>query len=365
MTCDVDPLTQLAERPDDRSLRLVYADWLLERGDDRGEVISLCARGALSPVERKRVMQLSSMRSAQWLGPLVHLADLERTHFVDGFLDQLACNPGLPAALYRRLRGEPGLASVTSFAVAPAKKAVRLHEFLSHSVMNRVQRLELGAADWLELRELVPLKYPQMVVSSCGTFHDELDALARAKLLNEGALLGLATTEFVNPMAADDICAAMLSQRRALEPFEELRLIVRYGVLEGIAAWLLAANRFITSSRLTRWAAESGDTVLSCTREDGGRFEHLQVEIGPRSFAQGGLATVASVLVLLSPARLESMTVSLPMGQQFRNHERQALVAAARRSKTLKRLTLGHEVVLVLDEDSFERRFAIDTKERS
>src|SRR5947199_1700743 len=45
--------------PEDDALRLVYADWLEERGDPRGEYLRCrCARAALGPTDRKRAALL-------------------------------------------------------------------------------------------------------------------------------------------------------------------------------------------------------------------------------------------------------------------------------------------------------------------
>ena len=63
MIREADILTGLAERPFDRELRLVYADWLQEQGDPRGEVIALSERGDLSLTERRKVARLTAQHS--------------------------------------------------------------------------------------------------------------------------------------------------------------------------------------------------------------------------------------------------------------------------------------------------------------
>jgi uncharacterized protein (TIGR02996 family) len=77
------PLVELVlARPDDDAPRLVYADWLDERGNPRGEFIRLqCALARLGPddprrpalSERERL--LSARHRAEWDRPLAGLAD--------------------------------------------------------------------------------------------------------------------------------------------------------------------------------------------------------------------------------------------------------------------------------------------------
>jgi uncharacterized protein (TIGR02996 family) len=62
--------------PDDDAARLVYADWLQERGDPRGEFIQLQfarLRETPSPKALKREASLLRAHRAAWLGPVWHL----------------------------------------------------------------------------------------------------------------------------------------------------------------------------------------------------------------------------------------------------------------------------------------------------
>src|SRR5262245_34100031 len=52
-------LQAVLDSPEDDALRLVYADWLEERGDPRGEYLRCqCARAGLRPADRKRAALL-------------------------------------------------------------------------------------------------------------------------------------------------------------------------------------------------------------------------------------------------------------------------------------------------------------------
>ncbi|MCU0699327.1 MAG: TIGR02996 domain-containing protein [Myxococcaceae bacterium] len=87
-------LEAVLEAPDDEAPRQVYADWLLERGDARGELIAVqteLARGGLVDARRleleAREVSLLSEHGARWLGRLA--SDAVRASFARGFLDAL------------------------------------------------------------------------------------------------------------------------------------------------------------------------------------------------------------------------------------------------------------------------------------
>jgi uncharacterized protein (TIGR02996 family) len=78
-------LQAIIENPDDDAPRLVYADWLEERGDPRGEFIRVqCRLARLTPADPhyfdlyRRMEQLWAAHSETWLQPL-HRALAERS----------------------------------------------------------------------------------------------------------------------------------------------------------------------------------------------------------------------------------------------------------------------------------------------
>lgn len=345
-------LNTLAERPFDRALRLVFADWLLERGDPRGEVIALCARGGLSLTERRRVADLTSRGASAWLGPLKAVADLRRTRFRDGFLDELVgLTPRLPA-LYHRLAGEPRLATVRALTIEHCNRVVPLEGFLAHPVLGALERLELSASDWQGLARLqAPHLTPRTVgVSLVGGFEGALLPLEAVPLFMQGRHLDLVTTEFANPPTVSALVAALEGQHGALERFLEVRLLARYGVLEGTVAWLLSLvdGRRLPQRcpTLTRWVAEFSEVRFSLERDARGAFSLLTIDAAPHEDLVGldkRLAVAAAVLVQLGPARLASVEVRVPSGARLRRDEQDALRAAARRLRSVDRLVLGGE----------------------
>jgi uncharacterized protein (TIGR02996 family) len=155
-------LAAIAEAPDDDAPRLVYADWLLGRGDPRGELIQLQCRLAATPDdERRRAMRvvenkLLDAHADTWTAPLRaalpaplpgHL-DPTRFTFVRGFVEEARLGlDALPhlAALIERAPLLRGLELVPAppgslFVKAPRP---RLGDALGSAVFARLRSLAL------------------------------------------------------------------------------------------------------------------------------------------------------------------------------------------------------------------------------
>lgn len=106
MTQDESFLQSIREDPDDDAMRLIYADWLEERGDPHGEFIRVQVELARTPPSDPRVpewkqrqRELVEAHGAQWLAPLrALLADDDRSDigwgrsvraFQRGFVEKL------------------------------------------------------------------------------------------------------------------------------------------------------------------------------------------------------------------------------------------------------------------------------------
>jgi uncharacterized protein (TIGR02996 family) len=88
-------LSAIRENPDDDSLRLVYADWLEERGDPRGEFIRIHFElEKLKPDEgralRAREIQLLADNKEKWFGEIRKRFRFWECH--RGFLDEIHGN---------------------------------------------------------------------------------------------------------------------------------------------------------------------------------------------------------------------------------------------------------------------------------
>ncbi len=72
-------LAAIYDHPDDDGPRLVYADWLQERSDPRGEFIALQLRGELDAAATKRERELVKKHGKAWLGPIAKALHSEVT----------------------------------------------------------------------------------------------------------------------------------------------------------------------------------------------------------------------------------------------------------------------------------------------
>jgi uncharacterized protein (TIGR02996 family) len=93
-------LQAILEDPDDDAPRLVYADWLEERGDPRGEFIRVqCHLARMGqgdprcPALQYQEQQLLGAHWAEWLGPLPQGTILYEPIFRRGFLEEVSLGP--------------------------------------------------------------------------------------------------------------------------------------------------------------------------------------------------------------------------------------------------------------------------------
>lgn len=158
------------EHPDDDAARLVYADYLAERGDPRGEFIGLQVRlSHHEGAEKDRRRAESLLRSHQdaWLGGLKRL--LTRVEFHRGFLDRAALAQNAVATqeawkqaaaseLLRTVRvlekGRGNARHYTRFLLSPQMENLRTAELPSPLALDgllsgpprRIERLLFGFA---------------------------------------------------------------------------------------------------------------------------------------------------------------------------------------------------------------------------
>jgi uncharacterized protein (TIGR02996 family) len=117
-------LAQVYSDPAADGPRLVYADWLLQRGDPRGELVAL----QLSGINPRRAKQLVKSHARQWLGPIASI--VREPVFERGFL--AACTVEAETAQARALLLHPSWATVTRIVTyephpleSPAMKSLR------------------------------------------------------------------------------------------------------------------------------------------------------------------------------------------------------------------------------------------------
>jgi uncharacterized protein (TIGR02996 family) len=119
------------ESPEDDTPRLIYADWLEERGDPRGEFIRLqCARSALPEWDRQAQVLLRQewvlleRHGAAWRAELPRLAGINWEVFDRGFVASLGADSF--EALYRQANKIWQAAPVTHVWVSGKSRKIRL-----------------------------------------------------------------------------------------------------------------------------------------------------------------------------------------------------------------------------------------------
>jgi uncharacterized protein (TIGR02996 family) len=109
-------LHRIHQHPDDDDARQVYADWLLQQGDPRGELIALQLAPSPSRESRRRAEALLAAHGKRWLGalaPLVWWSGERGVVWERGFPVELRTAPwSLPEELVRAARGAPEWATV-------------------------------------------------------------------------------------------------------------------------------------------------------------------------------------------------------------------------------------------------------------
>jgi uncharacterized protein (TIGR02996 family) len=137
--------------PDDESLRLIYADWLEERGDPRGEFIRVqCTLAKLVDGDPRRTplqsreQHLLNKHGEEWLGPLRGRAT--RWEFRRGFVEVIAVTPEVyllpPDTLLQLAPIRRFEVDLTGFTVPPA-----VLELVPESLARENMVLPLGRRD--------------------------------------------------------------------------------------------------------------------------------------------------------------------------------------------------------------------------
>jgi uncharacterized protein (TIGR02996 family) len=94
-------LAAIAAEPNDDGLRLIYADWLEERGDARGELVRVCQAMRAVPVWSDRYWELKACRNELWVR--CPLEWLEATGYDGGYYDPVF-RDGVPDGWRERWR---------------------------------------------------------------------------------------------------------------------------------------------------------------------------------------------------------------------------------------------------------------------
>ncbi len=342
-------LEALAQRPFDPGLRGVYADFLLERGDARGEAISLGAQVSPSLSTKRRLQKLTEAHGAAWLGPLAAVCDVGHVEWEGGFPSALTFRHAHDPSAWKAVVNEPRLATVRSLVFPLTPLMPTTGQFLAAPVLRHVERLRAGLPLLQSVATVTPpFRLRQLSVSSWGTGVDDLPDVVRAldtPLLSGVRRLQLAPIDFFNQIVATELRQAVGRQPSLLALVDELEVRVEYGVnFESVMSWLRIADEPAIVERWSngqRWALRRGELTYALVRDARGGFGRLEIDTDQDVHGlDRRIAEAASVLRQLRAHALREVELKLPPGGRLRPNERNLLRHAARTLHSVSVLTI-------------------------
>lgn len=312
-------LAEIFASADNDGPRLVYADWLLEQGDPRGEFIHLqIQRAALehgsSPARRlrKRELELLCEHEAEWAGPVADLVD--RYEFRRGFVSHVKL------ALSRFLRAAD--------------------EICQHAPIDSLH-LRKGASNTGKLFEVSHLKKVRSMI----LYRSRLSEPAVRALRDCGHFESLRHAEFDQCGLRPESCRILADTH--LPSLESLDLSGNTHLSGSDAAAALISKLAELKKLSFDYCYVGNDSATALARTT---MPHLtELRLGSCNLTQQGIATLASA------SGLPSLRV-LDLGS---NHGASELVAAS--FTHLEELDLSHQritdthLAALIDSPSFQK----------
>lgn len=279
-----DFLRLVAEEPDDDEPRQVYADWLLEKGDPRGELIALQLREArqrLTLEEQKRVHELLRRHIEDWLGDLYwtiandpperQLLNGQGPIFRRGFLDEVWFSEGRRAMdKLHRTQGDLRWATVrvAHRCGVPETQNLVLQDMIGlrelyceHGAWSFLKALLIGAP-----RKLRVLQF--RVISSLGG--DEM-----TDVFKQGGLPELRELRFPRIRLQFETLAKILESPLG----RQLIRVEVMGDITKIPAFLqLLTQRVVDGALSALKVGISTGGCFCCQRDEAGRWSVLQLD---------------------------------------------------------------------------------------
>jgi uncharacterized protein (TIGR02996 family) len=328
-------LRRLAGAPGDGALALVYADWLMEQGDARGEWIATVNSGAAPSAQK--LSSWISRQGAQWLGPLAPYVHVGLCAWERGFLRKVVFKDDVPVAAWAEVAMEPRLLTVTDLTIE-ATHVGSAARFLSQPVLAGVKRFagrpELFAepgADDLAFR-------PGSLGVILDTLDNSVEGVLAHRLFGKVREIRLIAAQFVQPPMAADF-AHECSRFRSLVHVERAELELRFGTLETATVWL---NADLPARLEASWGLKYADVTFTRYHAGNGRWG-LEVGLGTveGSFSiKARLGVVASVLSQWLLSALDEIDVCVPAEVKLDDGDFEMLRIAARRLPFLKALNV-------------------------
>ena len=319
-TSEAELLAAIYEHPEDDGARAVYADVLTERGDPRGELITLQLAREPSAAAQKRIQALLKAHQQEWIGPLAPFVAKQGLELRRGFL--AGCQVKLKNEMdVQRVAREPSWATIErlSFGVA-AEYVSPIMRSLVDLALNHdatMQTLLSADAPWKIERLWTGTERP--VIS--GMRGTGISDDSWAKLAKTDRLPGLASLTRMAPAhgwLATTFCAKQLRE-------------VTLGLQAeddggGVVTWLteLAALPALREARLHASRATGTWPRWTFRRDTGDELSIGEIELFP-----GRLTDVEANLARLSATALTELVITLGPGAGT-DAAWQALLATAR-----------------------------------
>lgn len=328
---------------DDDGPRLVYADALLEKGDPRGEFITLQferEKRRLTHAERQREHALQAEHQTAWLGPLALTVDewQDLALFRRGFVRTLAVDSSKPAVM-KALVAAPGFKTLRTLVM-------RLHDTdLPVELLRSPEFAHLTGIAWLTeaaFQQFFSSKEPwpyTEVISHEPSYRPEQFHLDLALITQSTAVPKLKTLKVsgytIKPEAYGPLWKSPIGQQ-----------LTGFGATQGIyrlAAWVTELEKHGLDARLRAFDLGfnfgARDFAAHLTRGADGRLSELEVWKRPADHAYGSpkLSRVCEQLDALPPDRLTAFRY---VGKLTKS-DKKALEASLARQKTLTTLDVA------------------------
>lgn len=283
-------------RPDDDAPRLVLADWLLERGDPRGELIALQLRPELGPAQAARAARLQRTLGMRLLGPIAPVVSVASA----------ALERGFPSSVEVRFESEQDVSVYGHLSAWATVRHLRFHEDGLDRVttaMHGLRVLEGVEAD--ALAGLQAADWPWAI--------ERLDVLAESAAALE-ILSQIETLPALRRLTLRGVRATdgALLLRRAPWAGQLETLRVPHSPCVDAGAWARVVAR--TSAHTLRldgehegWTAGRFDATL--TRGAGDVFDAVSLRLGSAGYGENRLVNVQRLLRSLGETGLRHVTL--------------------------------------------------------
>lgn len=329
-------LAQVLDHPEDDGLRQVFGDWLLERGDARGEFIALqfqIAAGTCSPEGHLRASSLLKQHWSLWLGDLAMALKRDECTFEKGFLSRCVLGSRFtPEWVWPKVVGHPLLATVTE--LVPNRIAATLYrDILTHPVMRSLEAVEVDTKPLLATacehpfhRPLQGLGYAaparQFTAEAIRLVEKSPAARSLRRVWFRSSSLSRASVERLGQVLAESPLTSRL---------ESLGALVAPHAHDALGAWLSQLGRLPESIRSLTAQSSTAFGFVASRAPDGS----VALEVTTDS-----AYTLGSVLVEVEDVRIQRLVVRCGSGIDDAERHQALLQRGLERLRSLGELEL-------------------------